>query len=347
MIKSLKGLRALAMIGIFLFHSGLLLKGTFLVTFFFILSGFMAYYTLYNRSDMDSNRKKVKWFINKVIKFYPIHIITFGMSIFIRWDYVLKLKENNELIIRGFLNLTLLQSFFEKYAMSFNGLSWFLSTTIIIYMVSFMLLKMVKKVRVVNCKYFIVVIVILQSISNYISYFGIYSLYMYCNPFYRVFDFLIGMLTARIVVSNKESNIFRNMIDNNSSIIEVGIIIIFIMQYILSFKLPDNMAYYSIIFSFALYIYYRQGGIVSKYILSSEILQKLANISFEFYMIHELILIVFRKLFFNLEMYWVLKCSVIAIPSFIISLGLAILVHKFITKKISKVNIKSIVVKAV
>lgn len=34
MIYTLQGLRALAMLGIFLFHSGLLINGTFLVTFF-------------------------------------------------------------------------------------------------------------------------------------------------------------------------------------------------------------------------------------------------------------------------------------------------------------------------
>lgn len=38
MIKSLQGLRALAMLGIFLFHAGLLINGTFPVVFFFILS---------------------------------------------------------------------------------------------------------------------------------------------------------------------------------------------------------------------------------------------------------------------------------------------------------------------
>ena len=34
MIKSLQGLRVLAMVGIFLFYCGLLLKGAFPVTFF-------------------------------------------------------------------------------------------------------------------------------------------------------------------------------------------------------------------------------------------------------------------------------------------------------------------------
>lgn len=97
MIKSLNGLRALAMLGIFLFHSGLLLKGTFPVAFFFILSGFMTYYTLSKRNEIISFIDKANWFFNKVLKFYPIHLITFLMSILIRWDYVVRLNKENQL----------------------------------------------------------------------------------------------------------------------------------------------------------------------------------------------------------------------------------------------------------
>ncbi|MDZ4992184.1 hypothetical protein GNF80_04245 [Clostridium perfringens] len=54
MIESLQGLRSLAMLGIFLFHSGLLLRGTFPVTFFFILSGFVLYYNYSNKINSVS-----------------------------------------------------------------------------------------------------------------------------------------------------------------------------------------------------------------------------------------------------------------------------------------------------
>ena len=66
--------------------------------------------------------------------------------------------------------------------------------------------------------------------------------------------------------------------------------------------------------------------------LSSHILQKIASFSFEFYMVHELILIVFRNVFINFNPHYVIKCIVIAIPSFIISIILAIILNKYITK---------------
>lgn len=65
MIYTLQGLRALAMLGIFLFHSGILLNGTFPVTFFFILSGFVTYYSKYINVDEMNIKECINWIINK------------------------------------------------------------------------------------------------------------------------------------------------------------------------------------------------------------------------------------------------------------------------------------------
>ena len=92
MIKSLQGLRALGMLGIFLFHSGLLLKGTFPVTFFFMLSGFVLYYSYSNRIETMNFNERINWIIKRMKKLYPVHLITFIMSIAIRWEWILKFE---------------------------------------------------------------------------------------------------------------------------------------------------------------------------------------------------------------------------------------------------------------
>ena len=76
MIKSLQGLRALGMLGIFLFHSGLLLKGTFPVTFFFILSGFVIYYSYSSKIVKFDIKENIRWIGNRMKKLYPINLIT-------------------------------------------------------------------------------------------------------------------------------------------------------------------------------------------------------------------------------------------------------------------------------
>lgn len=77
-LSALQGLRALATIGIFLFHSGFLLQGRFPVTLFFMLSGFMLYYTKHGLiqyptlSEMDKQICKKK--TNRILSITFHHI---------------------------------------------------------------------------------------------------------------------------------------------------------------------------------------------------------------------------------------------------------------------------------
>ncbi|WP_434798708.1 hypothetical protein [Terrisporobacter vanillatitrophus] len=123
MIRSLQGFRALGMISIFLFHSGLLLKGTFPITFFFMLSGFVLYYSYSNRIKSMSINDDIVWVINRMKRMYPIHLITYVMSVIIRWEWICKF-EIIELISKAFWNLSLLQSYYKIkhfHSMDYHG----------------------------------------------------------------------------------------------------------------------------------------------------------------------------------------------------------------------------------
>lgn len=327
MIYTLQGLRALAMLGIFLFHSGLLLNGTFPVTFFFILSGFVLYYSKYNRIENMNLKDRIKWTFNKIKPFYIIHIITFLLSIIIRWEWINTLTLN-KLFKKLILNLLLIQSFCKNDAFSFNNLSWFLSVTFILYLVAIPLIKVIKKIAEKRLVIIMMVVLLVQYILNIINTNNIAELYLYSNPFYRVFDFLLGMISAKIFLNKK-------YITKNYNLWEFGIVVLFVTMYLLSFIIKTGCSYYSILFILALYVFSYEKGIISK-ILKIDMLQKIAKISFEFYMIHELILIVFRRAFVNLEYHWLIKNIIICIPAFIISLILAKMINKYITKTIKE-----------
>lgn len=100
MIKSLQGLRALAMFAIFFFHAGFIPNGIFPVTFFFILSEFVIYYNYSNKIKDITIKESVLLGIRKFKKMYPIHIITFIMSIFIRFSWISKFSIG-ELVMIG------------------------------------------------------------------------------------------------------------------------------------------------------------------------------------------------------------------------------------------------------
>lgn len=68
MIKSLQGLRVIAMVGIFLFHAGFIPNGIFPVTFFFILSGFVIYYKHNEQTDKRKISNGISYGIKKIKK---------------------------------------------------------------------------------------------------------------------------------------------------------------------------------------------------------------------------------------------------------------------------------------
>lgn len=96
-----------------------------------------------------------------MIKLYSIHIITFVLSLIVRYEWVLKFNIR-EFIINSLLNIILLQSLNTNQMFSFNGLSWFLSTTFILYLVDIPLILIVKKINAIYGNYIILVILVLQ-----------------------------------------------------------------------------------------------------------------------------------------------------------------------------------------
>lgn len=107
-----------------------------------------------------------------------------------------------------------------------------------------------------------------------------------------------------------------------SNFAEIGVIIVFLIQYVLSLRIGAMPGDYSVLFACVLYVFAVGQGCVSK-ILSYPVFQKLAANSFAFYMIHELSLRVFRKVFpepavFSLKGY-LIRCILIAGPALIVS----------------------------
>lgn len=195
-INAFTGIRALATISIFLFHAGFLPKGNFVVELFFMLSGFLMYYT---KNDLDSCKEGKSFFCwnkiyvkKKLKQFYPIHFITLIIAIFINaQDF------NSGKVLSLILNATLLQSLVPKYAMSFNGLAWYLSVTIILYVFSYFFIKFVNKTNaLVGC---ICCAVVMLSIDT-ANVIGNFNLYLYSNPLFRCLDFLLGMYISKILI---------------------------------------------------------------------------------------------------------------------------------------------------
>lgn len=173
-------------------------------------------------------------------KLYPVHLITFIMSIALRWEWILKF-EIIEIISKALRNLSLLQSLLKEQILPFNGLSWFLSTTFLLYIVAIPLIISIKKVNHINPYDLILSILILQKIVTFINNSQNYGLNLYTSPFFRVFDFMVGILIAKQFMDESKYKLYN--------LYEFGIVIIFFIMYILTlfykYKLEYGLSYYS------------------------------------------------------------------------------------------------------
>lgn len=327
-LKTMQGIRAIATIGIFLFHSGFVPQGTFPVTLFFMLSGFLMFYSKGGREDYDSFidwNKRYVW--KKLKQFYPLHLITFFIACIVGKVWLNPLKGT---IIGAILNLLLINPFVPKYAMVFNGLSWYLAITVFLYVISFYLLKLAKKVA--RVKLFIAVILCIIVILNLINRF-VTSLYLYTNPLYRILDYWLGIMVAKLF-SEYEA---RGFVFKRPNLIEFGIIGVFAIQYVISLLLKPGPGYYSILFTVALFVFAVGQGSVSSF-LSVKLFDLIARYSFEFYMIHELSLRLFRKVFAGMTLPYPVQISIIALPSLIVSVIFVLLYTFLKTKAVGKLN---------
>jgi peptidoglycan/LPS O-acetylase OafA/YrhL len=117
--------------------SAVLRAGNISVSYFFTLSGFImaiAYYSLENKK-LD----KVKYFVARFARIYPMYLI----ALFLIVPLVINTGNNGKRAL--LLNLTLLQSWFPGYAMTFNSPSWALSVEIFFYVVFPFLLVLLAK----------------------------------------------------------------------------------------------------------------------------------------------------------------------------------------------------------
>lgn len=343
-IVSLQGLRAIAFIGIFTEHAGLTHLGELGVSCFFVLSGFLMYYN-YTGMDISSDnsiKNNIVFFFEKIKYLYPLHCLTLIVAMVLYWDNQ-RLDSVRHIIIwviKVVFNLLLLQSWVPKaeFYFSFNAVSWYLSTLFAIYFLSNYIKKRINKIKnnyqIINQ---IVLIISVQSlISLLLVMFESYvknvpliisddlTKYMtYIWPLYRFGDFYIGCLLGYIYKNKHFSVLNCKRVMNVIEVVSFASIWFLQLIYNKKIGLFGTDAFrYSLLYILdaMLLVYFTacSKGFLSKYVLSSRILVFLGNISGYAFLIHQLIIVIVRKIFESN-----LSNIFMALLSFTITIGLS------------------------
>lgn len=333
-INSLQGLRVISMIIIFLYNCELFPFGHLAVTFFFILSGVVSYYSN-DKIQNISLSSSIKYYKNKIKKFYLVYLLTIILGLIVNYTVFSRYNLSKKILII-LSNVTLTQAFIPNsdYYFSLNGVGWYLSSLVFCYLVFNMYNYYLNKINISP----IIIIVTLWVIQALISLAIINLSYdttqwiIYINPIMRSINFLMGMLLAKIFINKRQKNITE---DINYSKFEIIICVLFVVIYINSVFIPRAFiwsVYYSPIIMLIIYIFSFEKGAISK-ILGKNIFVKLSAVSFEFYMIHQLII----NICWNVIRY---NRLIIAFSAIIISIILAVLLNKF-SKLLKSIRLNS------
>lgn len=342
-IDSLQGLRLFAFFTIFMLHAGLSDTGEIGVSLFLILSGFVLFYN-YGEKELDTSFKSSFSFsLKRIKKLYPLHIIT--MLIPLIYVAVELIKGfNSKLLLRTigeiFLNVFLLQAWApeESLYFSLNGLSWYLSVCLFIYLMFPLLKKLIGKYK--SAKNAIVAILITLACMGLLSIVAAYinvpatisgnfpKWFTYICPLFRLGDFFVGCNLSYIF---RKKNFNPSVL--TATVFEVLAIALMVLMFFMrrfgilymgAYFMRYNLVYIpasiAIVFSFAL-----NKGLISRF-LSLKPLVFLGELTGNAFLIHYVVIRVFltatASISINVWVYTITCLTITFLLSYIYNLAI-------------------------
>lgn len=287
MIKELTSLRFILILVIFFHHAlpnypG---GGDMGVACFFVLSGFcyaLGYGRKVKAADFDC-RGFIK---SRLAKFYPLHWITLLIAIPISLHLGLGWKNGAVLGI----NALLLQSWFPLSSVyySFNGVSWFLSDMVFLVAVFPFLSRLLDSE---NKRWmFILPAVSVYCILCIWTPVDQRNAVLYVNPVVRQCDFTVGILSGMCYQRLKDNVSVTEYVQRHNVILKTVSVLSFLILMVMSILISAQITLIACIFWPAAAIMLISISLNPGGLLSTPLLQRLGQVSFPFYMIHQLVI---------------------------------------------------------
>lgn len=334
MIKSLQGLRVISMLIIFMWHCGYSnFKAGIPVTFFFILSGFLSYITYKDKKEESIVIASIDYCKIKLKRIYPIHLITFLISVSLRIKIILN-NFGKEIIVM-ITHLLLIQSIIPitHFYFNYNESAWYVSTLMFCYLFTQILVKIINKIQNMNKKLFKSIFLLLVTLVVQTVLYKVFNntklsqWFLYISPFYRILDYFMGMLVGFIWINTRKDINFNK---NIMTIFEIFILSVISINYIPSINIYCEVN--KALLLVGVFVFSLEGGLLSK-ILSNRIFIYFADFSFEFFLVHMPIIIICGKVSEILGVRTLIGRGATVSISFIITVVLAKILNNYVTKK--------------
>ncbi|WP_371267010.1 acyltransferase family protein [Flavobacterium sp.] len=337
MKESLSSLRFFFSFLVFIGHLGLT-KVSVGHAFFIILSGFILMY-VYEKRLISNSISKKEFFLKRLQRIYPLHIITLLVSILF---VIYEIHENFIFFsAKFFVNFFLLQAFIPlgEIYFSFNGVSWNVSVLMFCYFVFPFIVPYFSTITLRKFTFFILSVVVGIFIMMFFVPQKLHHALFYISPFLRIFDFIFGIYLFKL------SNYFLKK-EHNYTVLEAFSLFVFFSFFIVANLFPEIFLpfaysiYFWIPLGFLILIFSAEKGIISSCILKKSIFLLLGALSYPFYMWHQLIIRFFERFDFGYNgnaklIFLFLICLTLTI---VVSYFYTILEDKYLKKLMNKIN---------
>ena len=266
------------------------------ITFFFMLSGFVGAYSLEGRIKGCGIKDIFIFMKKKILKIYPLYLIS--TLAYIGVMYLSAVLFGSEAVPAGELvpqlikNLFLLQSWWPGGYFLINGVSWFLSTLMFLYLFTLPVCSIMEKI----CKMkrgrlimllMIMLLIALLAVYNYTLHGINDEFWLYIFPPARLGEYFIGIIIGYYILSIKKDA-------GGTRIVFTVLEIAALLQWVFIMMIPAEGWRYRVmewvipnVILIGIFAYGR--GHLSK-LFSKKIFAFLGDVSFECFLLHVIII---------------------------------------------------------
>ena len=219
--EQLQFLRFLAFGLIFLWHADYWVPKWFphgngavnAVSFFFILSGVVVGYSSFRKEISFSIHGMIEFMWKKIKKIYPLYFLTTVFTVcYSKIPFLVATHENMALrgeAVQLLKNIFLIQSWFPENYFSYNGVGWFLSTILFLYLLTVPALACANRVKKSPRNFLFFSGIIGMAVAATILYCYLFrhsnlEFWEYVFPVAHIGEYLAGISLAYIVRLKKD-----------------------------------------------------------------------------------------------------------------------------------------------
>lgn len=180
--------------------------GPYAVVFFFMLSGLSLSIGYGNRIESLNNYNQ--FYKKRLVQLYPMQILTlFLRAIPFLFIPLLIGKIDLEKIASFILKMFFLEAWIpnKEIIFDYNSCAWYLSPLVFCYMLFPYLFKLIGKVNISQISIAIISYLMIYVFSIHVIPEEHHQEFLYVAPYYRIFDFVIGILLFRFFYCSRRN----------------------------------------------------------------------------------------------------------------------------------------------